>query len=79
MGAVVTVVAHDRRRGHDHRSQQRTLRVPERAHARARTVIRVTAIRLAHHREARVSVASSVHRAIRRRQLGMREAYSITG
>lgn len=73
VGAVVAVVAHDRRRRHERGPQQRTLGVAERAHARARAVIRM-AVGLAYRRNARVRVAGAVHRAVQDRQLGMREA-----
>lgn len=74
VGAVVAVVAHDRRRRHDRRSQQRALRIAERAHARARAVVRVAAVGLAYRRNTRVRVAGAVHRAVHHWQLGMREA-----
>lgn len=67
VGAVVAIVADDHRRWHDRRPQQRALRVPERAHTRAGAVIRVTAVRLAYCRNARMRVATAVHRAVHHR------------
>lgn len=78
MTAMIAIVADDRWRLHDRGPQQRTFRVTERAYARARAVIRVTAVRLAYCRNARVRVTGTVHRAVHRRQFRMREAQSVT-